>query len=195
MTVFAMDKIRPIEPEGLKQSPEKKPQIPVVEKVNVPDSPVVHVSVGWFEILRTWVKENLINDILNSQIKGSAMETKSWIFSKAIIGNIIIFLWSFFGPMIGLPVLPAEVMFTLMVLYNLAVRFLTKKPIVIVDEFGADKPWYASKTIWTNVIGAVWLFVGPLVGVPVLSPEVMTQIFDVINIVLRFFTKQPISVK
>jgi hypothetical protein len=190
-----MDTIRPIEPEGLKQTPTRKPQIPELEKVKVQDPSEVRVKVGWFELIIAWIRENLTNDILNSTIKGSAMDSKSWIFSKTIIGNLIILFWSFFGPKIGIPVLPPELMFTLMVAYNLVIRFLTKQPVTIVDELGGNKPWYASKTIWTNFIGAVWLFIGPLVGIPVLSPEVMTQIFDVLNIVLRFFTKQPITLK
>jgi hypothetical protein len=187
-----MTQIRPIEPEGLKQSPMKKPEIPDARKVEVPAAPEVKSSVEWIDLIRLWIKENLINDILSSQ-KGEIMQTKSWLFSKTIIGNIILFAWSFIGPMIGIPTLSPELMFTLTLVYNLIIRFFTKSPVVIVDELGAEKPWYFSKTVWTNVLTGVWVFVGPIIGVPVLSPDLMAQILDAANIVLRFFTKSKIS--
>lgn len=187
-----METIRPIEPEGLKQSPAGKPEIPEATKFDFPDAPQINSNVGWIDLIRLWIKENLINDILSSQ-KGEVMQTKSWLFSKTIIGNIILFAWGFIGPMIGVPVLSPELMFTLTLAYNLIIRFFTKSPVVIVDEVGAEKPWYFSKTVWTNVLSGVWVFVGPLIGVPVLSPDLMAQILNGANVVLRFFTKSKIS--
>ncbi|MEW5799965.1 MAG: hypothetical protein AB1728_13270 [Bacteroidota bacterium] len=191
-----METIRPIEPEGLKQKPITNDELQNVklEKVRITDEPKsVTPPVHWFDLLRLWVRENLINDILSSQ-KGLTMQTKSWLYSKTIIGNLLLLIWSFVGPMIGIPVLSPELMFTLTLAYNLILRFLTKKPVVIVEEVGGSKPWYYSKTVWTNVISGVWVFIGPLIGVPVLSPDLMAQILDVLNIVLRFVTKQPLKI-
>lgn len=57
----------------------------------------------------------------------------------------------------------------------------------------SSKPFYQSKTFWTNVIGALWFFIGPHVGIPTLDGETMAALLVVINLVLRAITKQPLS--
>ena len=60
------------------------------------------------------------------------------------------------------------------------------------------KPWYASKTIWANVLAfAATMFTVFGVNLPFeLSPEVQAEIvaavMAVVNIVLRFVTTEPI---
>ena len=61
-----------------------------------------------------------------------------------------------------------------------------------------SKPFYASKTFWFNVIAFVVLGVLPNFGfVPVVpagwEPFVLPVVL-VVNLILRFITKQPISV-
>lgn len=58
-----------------------------------------------------------------------------------------------------------------------------------------SKPWWASKTIWANVIGfAAAIAAGfgfELAGETVTA--LTTGVLAVVNIVLRFVTKEPIS--
>ena len=57
-----------------------------------------------------------------------------------------------------------------------------------------QKPWYASKTLWFNVLGGFWFFIGPKIGVPELTPEVFSTIIFVGNIILRFITKTEVTI-
>lgn len=50
------------------------------------------------------------------------------------------------------------------------------------------KKWYTSKTIWTNVVAAVALFVGNQFGYH-LSPEVQGGVIAGVNVILRIITK------
>ena len=54
----------------------------------------------------------------------------------------------------------------------------------------SKKPWF-SKTVITNIIGLVISFV-PSVG-EILTPEMTMQLFLVVNIILRFVSKDKIS--
>ena len=59
-----------------------------------------------------------------------------------------------------------------------------------------SKPWYLSKTVWTNFI----LFVGAILvttGViqAQLSPETVAMIITIVNVILRFFTQSQIEFK
>jgi len=59
------------------------------------------------------------------------------------------------------------------------------------------KPWYASKTMWANLIAGV-VTLGGVFGLDLgLTPENQAQlvaaIMVVVNIVLRFVTKGPIA--
>ena len=60
-----------------------------------------------------------------------------------------------------------------------------------------SKPWYASKTVWANLIGGA-ATIGGVFGLDLgLTPEAQAQlvagIVVVVNIVLRFITKGPIA--
>ena len=59
-----------------------------------------------------------------------------------------------------------------------------------------SKPWYLSKTVWTNFI----MFVGSilvLTGVidAELSPETVAMIITIVNVILRFFTNSQIEAR
>lgn len=61
------------------------------------------------------------------------------------------------------------------------------------------KPWFASKTLWANVIGGL-VAVGTTFGFDLgLDAEAQASIVGgvmaVINIILRFMTTAPVSVK
>jgi hypothetical protein len=57
----------------------------------------------------------------------------------------------------------------------------------------ATKPWYASKTLWLNGLTFAWYFIGPMVGIPILTPEVTGIALTVANVLLRVITKQPLT--
>lgn len=55
------------------------------------------------------------------------------------------------------------------------------------------KKWYASKTLWSNVVmlgGSITLNV---TGVDLITPEVQASIIVVINLILRVVTKEEIT--
>ena len=54
------------------------------------------------------------------------------------------------------------------------------------------KKWYASKTIWVNVVAAVSLFVSSQFGYKI-STEVQAGIIAALNVVLRIITKEPLT--
>lgn len=56
------------------------------------------------------------------------------------------------------------------------------------------KPFYLSKTFWTNILGAAWFFIGPAVGIPTLDGETMVMVLGVLNVIIRLVTKQPVSI-
>ena len=53
------------------------------------------------------------------------------------------------------------------------------------------KKWYKSKTLWVNLIALVALFLNDKLGFPLPQEEQMA-ILAVVNIILRFITKEPI---
>lgn len=60
-----------------------------------------------------------------------------------------------------------------------------------------QKPWWASKTIWVNLV-ALGATLATVLGVDTgLTPEVQTQIvagvMGIVNIVLRFVTTTPVG--
>lgn len=87
-------------------------------------------SVGWFNLILLWVKTNMANDILNF-FKGEAMNSKLWYTSKTLWTNILTLLWTFVGPMIGVPTLDPETMVGLLAVVNLIIRMITKQPVSI----------------------------------------------------------------
>ena len=56
-----------------------------------------------------------------------------------------------------------------------------------------SKPWYLSKTFWTNLILGVLIFVVPQEWKEYFTEANVAQLFAVVNIILRFFTDQQIS--
>ena len=49
------------------------------------------------------------------------------------------------------------------------------------------------KTFWVNIIGLFWMIFSPMLGLPTLGPEIEASILMVINVLLRFVTKSPVS--
>lgn len=56
------------------------------------------------------------------------------------------------------------------------------------------KPFWKSKTVIVNVVGAVALYFLGLEQVQA-DPEIVALVAAIVNIVLRFMTKQPVSVR
>ena len=48
------------------------------------------------------------------------------------------------------------------------------------------KKWYASKTLWLNVIGILAIIFGP----DIISPEIEATILSILNFVMRLITKE-----
>jgi hypothetical protein len=67
---------------------------------------------------------------------------------------------------------------------------LHTNPGVIMNE---TKPWYQSKTVWANIIAAVSLIVNS--QAQVVSQEEIASLTVLVNMILRFVTKQPLAVK
>lgn len=57
------------------------------------------------------------------------------------------------------------------------------------------KPWYLSKTLWTNFILTVLVFIVPeSIGQYLRNPEILAGTFAVVNFLLRFITKKEITI-
>jgi len=56
------------------------------------------------------------------------------------------------------------------------------------------KKWYSSRTVWLNVLAAVTLFLQQQFGF-VFSVELQGLILMVLNLILRFDTSEPISIR
>ena len=57
------------------------------------------------------------------------------------------------------------------------------------------KAWYLSKTLWVNLLMAVFIIVQGVTGVEVASTEVEALVTVVLNVILRFITTQPVTLK
>lgn len=81
--------ITPLEPEGLKQSPTKKPEVPDLEKIDIQDeAPIVtNDSVNWLDLIKEYTRQSLITSILK-QIKGGTME-QEFNFANFLTGFIV----------------------------------------------------------------------------------------------------------
>ena len=55
------------------------------------------------------------------------------------------------------------------------------------------KPWYASKTLWVNLIAITALAIQNLSADFVISPEIQAGLLALINLILRTVTHQPID--
>lgn len=53
-------------------------------------------------------------------------------------------------------------------------------------------PWYASKTLWVNVLAVVAMIAQGVSGKVLISAELQLGILGAINMILRFLTKKPI---
>ena len=59
-----------------------------------------------------------------------------------------------------------------------------------------SKHWYASKTLWVNFLAIVAIILNSQFGIELdveVQAALATSILAIINIVLRFVTRQPIS--
>ena len=56
-----------------------------------------------------------------------------------------------------------------------------------------SKAWYLSKTLWVNFISIVGVFTAKQFGFEITAEQTVT-ILGVINAILRFITKQPVSI-
>lgn len=64
------------------------------------------------------------------------------------------------------------------------------KPVVVLEE----KPIYLSKTFWANVLLVLGLpFLPDPIKVFVQDPEKLAAIFGVVNLVLRFISKDKVT--
>ena len=57
------------------------------------------------------------------------------------------------------------------------------------------KAWYFSKVLWTNLLIAVFIIVQGVTGIEIASSEVEGLVAVVLNIILRFLTTQPVTLK
>ena len=55
------------------------------------------------------------------------------------------------------------------------------------------KPWYLSKVLWANLIGLLLEIGQAFTGVNIVPAGTLMIIMNVLNILLRFITKQPIG--
>lgn len=57
------------------------------------------------------------------------------------------------------------------------------------------KQWYFSKTLWVNLLMAIFIIVQGVTGVEIASTEVEALVTVVLNVILRFITTQPVTLK
>lgn len=70
----------------------------------------------------------------------------------------------------------------------------TKGDNMGMDELQQSKAWYLSKTLWTNFILGVAVYIFPQIGENI-SEDLLVSIFAVVNIILRAVTKDKIQIK
>jgi len=56
-----------------------------------------------------------------------------------------------------------------------------------------EKKWYASKTLWVNVLAVAAIVAQGLTGQQIISPAMQGVILGIINMVLRLVTKSEIA--
>lgn len=54
------------------------------------------------------------------------------------------------------------------------------------------KKWYTSKTLWANVGAGVSLFISRQYGIQI-PPDAAGELLALLNIILRFFTKEGLT--
>ena len=123
--------IKPMKPEGLKPSPTKFTTPEKVDGVTFNYEKVpINDKVGWLNLIKEFVRQNLINDVLNLQ-KGVAMSSKAWYLSKTIWFNVLSAVWFLVGPMIGIPTLDPDTFATILAIGNFILRVITKGGVSI----------------------------------------------------------------
>ena len=55
------------------------------------------------------------------------------------------------------------------------------------------KKWYTSKVLWANALGIIAIVVQGVTGKEIISMEVQITVLAMINMILRFVTKEPVS--
>lgn len=55
------------------------------------------------------------------------------------------------------------------------------------------KKWYASKTVWVNVLMAIGIVLNVTVGNDLLNAEAQGAIVIVVNLIFRLITNKPLS--
>ena len=55
------------------------------------------------------------------------------------------------------------------------------------------KNWFASKTVWTNIIAVLGIVLQKVTGTELIDPQGQLSLLALINIILRFVTKQPVA--
>lgn len=78
-----------------------------------------------------------------------------------------------------------------------AIRIISEIDREVERNRRMGKPWYRSKTIWTNMI-ALAVVILSLKGIEVTPEEqsaILAGILAIVNIVLRLITKDPVRIK
>lgn len=73
-------------------------------------------------------------------------------------------------------------------------EYLNKTKGDSMAEIQQSKAWYLSKTMWTNFILGVAVYIFPQIGENI-SEDLLVSIFAVVNIILRAVTKDKIEIK
>ena len=121
-------KMNPLPPMEI---PTRQPNTKV-EKIEVPGGSFpVRDGVGWFTLILQWIKTNLGNDILNFIRGENKMESKLWYASKTLWMNLITLVWTFLGPLVGIPVLDTDTMIGILAVINIILRVVTKSPVTL----------------------------------------------------------------
>ena len=60
------------------------------------------------------------------------------------------------------------------------------------ETLPAKKPWYLSKTLWSNFVLGVLVFVIPDLG-EIMTEETLATVFAGVNFLLRIVTKEGLS--
>lgn len=63
----------------------------------------------------------------------------------------------------------------------------------MADETSVAKAWYASKTLWVNAIAIVAIVLQGITGNEVIGIEMQATILAMVNMILRFVTKQAVA--
>ena len=106
-------------------------KVPQIEKMTVSqDVPPADDNVGIFAIIGLWIKDNLINDILNFE-SGAPMDSKPFYASKTLWTNCLMFAWQFIGPVIGIPTLSPELMIAVLAIINVILRSISKGAVTL----------------------------------------------------------------